>query len=156
MRRLTLTIACFMLLAACAERSDQIASGTTSTTSATSTTEMTVAGPIVVESFETGGVGGSGQIVSPRRLATSELHRFDEFQPGFVAVPPSDHWAGGEHTTTSVLFEWTGENGQRPGSLYVLVFDPASGSVDEAWTRLEAGVMESLAGLGSELEVCTR
>lgn len=152
MRRLGLTITCVVFFVACADSSVEVAPSTTSTTATTSTTTTAVSGPIVVEAFETGGVGGSGQTVSPRSMVTGEPHRFEDFQPAFAAVPPSDHWAIGVHSSTSVLFEWTGENGQRPGSLYVMLFDGASGSVDEAWTRLESGVTESLDGLGFELE----
>lgn len=109
-------------------------------------------GVVVLDGFDAGGVGGSGQTASPLDLYDGVTYSFAQFIPPFVATPPSTHWAVGRHDSLVVLLEWAGENGQRPGSLYVMVFDAAEGSVDEGWARLETGLDASLTGLGTGLE----
>lgn len=150
-----------LFAAACAAGDAEDGAGTTTTptdqvtttsTGATTSTTSATTDPVILEAFEAGGVGGSGQTVSPIGLVEGQTYLFGELVPGFTAVPPTPNWAVGIHNEASALLEWTGDNGQRPGSLYVMIFDGSDGSVDEGWARLESTITDSLGGLGTDLE----
>lgn len=93
---------------------------TTSTSTSASTGPSTtpsapeISVPVTIEAFDAGGVGGSGQTVSPHSLTEEVTYSFGDFVPGFTAMPPTPNWAAGLHDETAVLLEWTEENGQRP------------------------------------------
>jgi len=129
-----------------------VASPATPSTTLEVTTTVAPAGPVEVPPLDTIGLGGGGAGVSTARLAAGTTYRFGAFALPFLVTAPIDHWASGPHGRGVALLEWRGESGQRGGTAYVLFFNPASGSADEAWAGIEAIVTRGFDKSGSSWE----